>query len=76
VTFHREAVDRKGNPYMMREHLGVRRQLSVFDDSRKNEYWSKRNPWGSTKVAGSDTQIRVLYETSDGRRTDLRVVFE
>ncbi len=56
VTFHRNGV-----PVTVRSSKAI----PTFDDSNPNAYWSSRNPWNSTKVAGSGTQISVLQGTGD-----------
>ncbi len=34
--------------------------VTTFDDTDPDAYWDAENPWGSTKVAGSGTIIKVL----------------
>ena len=55
MTFHDD-----GQP----EKVPSSRGVTTFDDSDPDRYWSADNPWGSTKVAGSGTSIRVLAEQS------------
>jgi immune inhibitor A len=74
VTFHRE-IRKAGDVVVMRERVPAREQRTVFDDSDRTRYWSPANPWGSAKVAATGTRIRVLFESSGGRRMDLKVAF-
>ena len=39
--------------------------ITTFDDSDPDRYWSAKNPWSSTKVAGSGTTIRVKSQSGD-----------
>jgi immune inhibitor A len=56
VTFHRNGV-----PVTVKSSKAI----PTFDDSNPNAYWSSRNPWHSTKVAGSGTTMTVVEGTGD-----------
>ena len=42
--------------------------IPTFDDSKPDAYWSAKNPWGSTKVAGAGVTATVT-DQSDGSLT-------
>jgi immune inhibitor A len=54
--------------------IPAQQPVSVFDDSKVNRYFSADNPYGSTKVAGSGTQITVLRV--NGNRMTVKVSFD
>ena len=56
VTFHRNG---------MAERVRSQRPERTFDDLDPNRYWTADNPLGSTKVAGTGTQIKVIAEYGD-----------
>lgn len=56
VTFHRNGVP---------SAVPSQPAMPVFDDSNPDRYWSAKNPWSSTKVAGSGTTIEVKQGTGD-----------
>jgi Immune inhibitor A peptidase M6 len=70
ITAHREVAGADGGPAVMTE-LNVPSQpaVAVFDDSDPNRYYDPANPQGSVKVAGTDTQIRVINQSSTGMMT-------
>ncbi len=47
----------------------------VFNDSNPNKYWSADNPWGSVKVGGTGTIIKVLSQTNGGETMTVEVSF-
>jgi len=66
VTFHRNGVatvvpSSKGIP--------------TFDDSVVDRYWSSKNPWNSTKVAGSGTSLTVSKTSDGGNELQVKVRF-
>jgi len=67
VTFHRNGVA-----------TVVRSQQAIptFNDSDPNRYWSKFNPLGSTKVAGSGTMITVVDTSTNGDQMLVNVAFK
>jgi immune inhibitor A len=67
VTFHRNGVATV---------VRSQRAIPTFDDSDPNRYWSKFNPLGSTKVAGSGTQISVVDTSANGDQMLVNVTFK
>ncbi len=65
VTFHRNGVP---------VTVPSQKAIPTFDDSDPNRYWDARNPWASTKVAGSGTSITVVDGTGDNM--ELKVSFK
>ena len=66
MTFHRNGVatvvpSSKGIP--------------TFDDSVVDRYWSSKNPWNSTKVAGSGTSLTVSKTSDGGNELQVKVRF-
>ncbi|MEO5609214.1 MAG: immune inhibitor A domain-containing protein [Ornithinibacter sp.] len=66
VTFHRLGVP-----------VTVPRSNAIptFDDTNPNRYWTADNPWASTKVAGSGTQISVTNTSHHAEQLKLKVSF-
>ena len=62
VTFHRN-----GQPERVRSSRGI----PMFDDKDVNGYWDADNPWGSTKVAGTGTRIKVVATVEDAMVVDI-----
>ena len=56
VTFHNKGVA---------SQVPSQPAITTFDDSDPDRYWSAKNPWSSTKVAGSGTTIRVKSQSGD-----------
>jgi immune inhibitor A len=75
VTFHREALRPNGHVRLMTATVPARHGVPLFDDSVRNRYWSAANPWGSVKVPGTGTRVRVLYESPTNQFLDVRVNF-
>jgi len=67
VTFHRNGVATV---------VRSQRAIPTFDDSDPNRYWSKFNPLGSTKVAGSGTKISVVDTSANGDQMLVNVTFK
>ncbi|YAL82077.1 immune inhibitor A domain-containing protein [Dermacoccaceae bacterium W4C1] len=40
--------------------------VKLFDDTNPNQYWYSANQYGSTKVAGSGTKVKVVSKSGDG----------
>jgi M6 family metalloprotease-like protein len=66
VTFHSLGVP---------VHVKSSKAIPVFDDSDPNRYYSKDNPMGSVKVAGSGTRIEVVKTSARADRLTLKVTF-
>ncbi len=66
VTFHRDGVA---------THVPSQPAIATFDDSDPDRYWSAKNPWASTKVAGSGTRMTVVSSAKQGDQLLLRVSF-
>ena len=49
--------------------------VPVFDDRDPDRYWSSANPWASTKVAGSGTQMTVTRSSDGGNELQVKVTF-
>jgi len=67
VTFHRNGVATV---------VPSQRAIPTFNDSDPNRYWSKFNPLGSTKVAGSGTSISVVDTSTNGDQMLVNVAFK
>ncbi len=67
VTFHRNGVATV---------VPSQPAIPTFDDSDPNRYWSALNPWASTKVAGSGTQISVVDTSKQGDQMIVNVTFK
>ncbi|MDC5698761.1 immune inhibitor A [Intrasporangium calvum] len=50
--------------------------IPTFDDSVVDRYWDARNPWASTKVAGSGTTMTVVGSTDNGQELQVQVSFK
>ncbi|MFL6079495.1 MAG: immune inhibitor A domain-containing protein, partial [Ornithinibacter sp.] len=66
VTFHRNSV-----AAVVPSSPGI----PTFDDSVKDRYWSAKNPWNSTKVAGSGTSMTVSKTSDGGDELQVKVRF-
>ncbi|MFL6166796.1 MAG: immune inhibitor A domain-containing protein [Ornithinibacter sp.] len=66
VTFHRNGV-----AAVVPSSPGI----PTFDDSVKDRYWSAKNPWNSTKVAGSGTSMTVSKTSDGGDELQVKVRF-
>ncbi len=66
VTFHRNGV-----ATVVPSSPGI----PTFDDSDVNRYWSAKNPWNSTKVAGSGTSMTVSKTSDGGDELQVKVRF-
>ncbi len=67
VTFHRAGV-----PTTVPSSKGI----PTFDDSVVDRYWSAKNPWASTKVAGSGTTMTVHKTRDGGNELQVKVEFK
>lgn len=67
VTFHRNGVPTT---------VPSQPAIPTFDDSDPNAYWSAKNPWASTKVAGSGTTMTVTHTRDGGNELQVLVDFK
>ncbi len=67
VTFHRNGIAAT---------VPSQPAIPTFDDSVVDRYWAARNPWGSTKVAGSGTTMTVAKSVDGGNELQVKVTFK
>ncbi|MBM6403665.1 immune inhibitor A [Phycicoccus sp. CSK15P-2] len=67
VTFHKN-----GSP----STVPSSKAIPTFNDSNPDRYWSARNPWSSTKVAGSGTSMTVSKSLDRGKTLMVKVRFK
>ncbi|MEO8108296.1 MAG: immune inhibitor A domain-containing protein [Actinomycetes bacterium] len=67
VTFHRNGVATL---------VPSQPAIPTFDDTNPNRYFSTLNPWASTNVAGSGTQISVVDTSKQGDQMIVNVSFK
>ncbi|NUO33982.1 MAG: M6 family metalloprotease domain-containing protein [Dermatophilaceae bacterium] len=67
VTFHRNGVPTT---------VPSQPAIPTFDDSDPNRYWTAKNPWASTKVAGSGTTMTVAKTEDGGNELQVKVEFK
>lgn len=67
VSFHRNGIETK---------VPSQPAIPTFDDSNPDRYWSAKNPWASTKVAGSGTTMTVARTRDGGNELQVMVEFK
>ncbi len=77
ATFGQEATDavtfhRLGIPTVVASQPAI----PTFDDTNPDRYFSTLNPWASTKVAGTGTQISVVATSKQGDQMLVDVTFK
>jgi immune inhibitor A len=67
VTLHRQAMKGGSGKYTTyTADVPSNPGIPTFDDSDPDAYWSAKNPWGSTKVAGVGVTATVLSQDDGG----------
>jgi immune inhibitor A len=67
VTFHKNGIATK---------VPSQKAIPTFDDSDPNRYYDESNPWGSVKVAGSGTVMKVNKSEDGGNELQVQVSFK
>jgi immune inhibitor A len=67
VTFHKNGIATK---------VPSQKAIPTFDDSDPNRYYDETNPWGSVKVAGSGTVMKVNKSEDGGNELQVQVSFK
>ncbi|HET6626623.1 MAG TPA: hypothetical protein VFG63_09550, partial [Nocardioidaceae bacterium] len=70
ISLHREIdADNAAGYETTTLDVPSQKAMPVFDDSDPLAYYDADNPWGSVKVAGSGTTLRVVSQNKNGMMT-------
>jgi immune inhibitor A len=73
ISLHREVAGADGQAIMTTLQVGKQAPVPVFDDTQVNRYYDANNPYGSVKVAGTGTTIRVLKQNDTKEQMTVKV---